>query len=54
MISVFVPVVTIPTQLTRIKTDVRFVAEDPWNGNRTCAFTLNSYMAAGALTGCKP
>jgi len=40
---VFVPV-SVPTQLTKVKTDARFAAADPWNKNRACAFTLDSYL----------
>jgi len=44
MIAVFVPVIIIPTQLTKVKTELSFAAKDPWNGNRPCTFTLDSYM----------
>jgi len=40
----FVPVSFIPTQLTRVKTEVSFAAEDPWHANRPCTFTLDSYL----------
>jgi hypothetical protein len=41
MIAVFVPLFSLLVQLTRVKTELSFVAEDPWNGNRPSTFTLD-------------
>lgn len=40
----FVPVLALPTQLTKVKTEVSFTAEDPWNGNRRGRFTVDAYV----------
>ena len=32
------------TQLTKVKTEVHFQAEDPWNGNRRGSFTVDTYV----------
>ena len=44
MITAFVPVFSLPTQLTLLKTELSFVAEDPWNGNRPHTFALGDYV----------
>lgn len=40
----FVPMPALPTQLTKVKTEVSFTAEDPWNGNRRGTFTVDTYV----------
>ena len=40
----FVPVLILPTQLAKVKTEARFQAEDPWNGNRRGSFTVDTYV----------
>gem|GEM_PF-692242 len=40
----FVPVLSFPTQLTRVKTELSFVAEDPWYGNCPSRFALDNYL----------
>ncbi|ADW71155.1 hypothetical protein [Granulicella tundricola] len=39
-----VPLPAPPTQLTKVKTEVSFNAEDPWNGNRRGIFLLENYL----------
>jgi hypothetical protein len=34
-----------PTKLIRVKAEIRFQAEDPWNGNRRGVFTVDTYCS---------
>ena len=42
----FVSMPALPTQLTRVKTEISFTAEDPWNGSCLGMFQLDDYVLA--------